>query len=159
MRYLKYIVLIIIVYALNACTRLHTTYHAYHTFEKEVWDKRDTVWLQLHLNDSITKDSEVLVVIRNTTAYQYQFIHTSIIYNLPDSTIWQADSTSLRIANQRGDWLGDGFGKLHQQTIPISELSTIPPGNYTFKVSHTMEKDTIVGVKDIGVLIQKKKIN
>lgn len=157
MKGLKYSCLLLWICFMCACTKEHTTYHTYQTFRNEMWTRPDTVSLELHVTDSVNSKSEVLLVVRNTTAYKFQFIKAAIAYNIPDTTKWQEKTIALRIANERGDWLGDGFGKLYEQTVPITELPNYPPGIYTVKIAHTMQQDTIMGINDIGILIQQKK--
>ena len=66
------------------------------------------------------------------------------------------------MAEDNGRWIGDGLGDIwdykHQWIIQDNKIFT-EPGNYYFVVNHLMRSDTISGIMDIGLEVEKFEYN
>jgi gliding motility-associated lipoprotein GldH len=55
-----------------------------------------------------------------------------------------------------GRWTGKGWGYLFQSTFDIGEYTSVNPvGMRTVKVIHYMDDETLTGINDIGIRIEK----
>jgi len=62
----------------------------------------------------------------------------------------------IAIRDQKGELLGQAMGDLTDIEVPIMEGFTMPEtGEYTFKVAHTVEEDTLSGVLEVGLILKE----
>ena len=121
----------------------------------------DASWEQeniLHFETEIT-DLESLynfyINIRNTTDYKYSNIYFFINTSFPSGEIAH-DTLECILADHRGKWLGKGFGKIKESHILFKSRFRFPQkGNYRFDVEHAMRIDTLEGIADVGIRIEK----
>ncbi|KAA6318982.1 Gliding motility lipoprotein GldH, partial [termite gut metagenome] len=60
------------------------------------------------------------------------------------------------LANDTGRWKGKGLGGLFQTFFNVNEyISQYPIGAYTVHVIHGMEDQTLTGINDVGIRIEK----
>ena len=66
------------------------------------------------------------------------------------------DTIEFILADQTGRWLGKGWGNLKENDILLKSNLTFPlSGDYSFLVQHAMRKDTLHGISNIGLRIEK----
>lgn len=155
MKPFKGIFSILVVMLCVSCTD-HIVYHAYRHFPKEGWAKSDTILLDLHITDSIASSAQITFLIRNKISYPYQDFNVVLLHNIPDSATWKSCNLNFILADKNGRWNGAGWGGLYQSFMPLGDVY-ITPGTYTFKVAHQMQDKNLLGINDIGILVEKEK--
>lgn len=156
MKQFKIICLILASILWGSCTD-HIVYHSYHHFPKQRWGKSDTITLDLHIKDSVPSNTGITFLVRNQSNYPYQDFNAMVFHNMPDSTQWRAYKLNFILADKDGRWNGDGWGGLYQSSVSLGN-AYVSPGNYTFKVIHQMPDEQLVGINDIGILIEKENL-
>lgn len=157
MKHLKSIYLTLILLLCISCTD-HIVYHSYHHFSKEGWSKNDTLSLNLEITDSIPGNFEIVFLVRNQCSYPYQDFSAMVCHNMPDSTQWKNYKLSFILADQNGRWSGSGWGGLYESHISLGKVLVTRPTQYTFKITHRMGDEHLLGINDIGILV-KKEVN
>lgn len=138
---------------LSACDD-QTVYHSYQSVPEKGWGKSDTLFFDVPVYDSL----DILRLstgVRNGNNYPYQDLYLFVSHNLEDSTRWQTDTLKFVLSDKEGKWIGTGWGNLYQSTQPLRSAIIRHPGNYTIKVAHGMKDETLNGINDIGIKIER----
>ncbi|KAA6329659.1 Gliding motility lipoprotein GldH [termite gut metagenome] len=145
----------IIMLALVACAD-NVVYHSYQHIAGKGWDKGDTLTFNVRITDSMPTYYHLYVQIRNRTDYPYQNLLLLVRHNLKDSSIVVTDTVRCTLANDAGRWKGKGLGGLFQTFFNVSEyISRYPIGTRTVNVIQGMEDQTLKGINDVGIRIEK----
>lgn len=101
-------------------------------------------------------DGRILIDVRHNETYPYQNMWLFVGVSTPDTTT--IDTIEFYLADDRGKWLGTGKNGviempiLYEQHFAFDSAST-----YTFTLQHGMREQTLRGVSDIGVIIEKNE--
>ena len=131
------------------CCTNQTMYHSYQHIHQHDWDRNDTLFFTLSITDTL-KHYSLSIIVRNNNSYPYQELPLSVTYNLPDSTMWETDSLIFSITDEKGKWLGSGWGGLFQSSLILKETAIPHPGNYQFKIVPLIN-GKLSGICDVGV--------
>jgi gliding motility-associated lipoprotein GldH len=149
---------IVVLWGIFLATACHTDiiYHSYQPLPYKGWKKSDTLFFQVPLTDTIPGSLKIFAEVRNKINYPYRDLYLLIRHNLPDSTVYRTDTLNFSLANKEGQWLGNGWGGLYSSEHLIRKgLFVHTTGRYTFKVTHGMKDETLIGLNDIGIRIQQ----
>lgn len=139
---------------ITAACDSRAVYHSYLPIPQKGWNKQDTLFFQVPLQDSLTV-LHLTAGVRNESNYPYQNLYLFISHNLEDSTQWETDTLEFRLTDKEGRWKGTGWGSLYQSTLPMKDAGLRRAGNYTIKVVHGMKDETLKGISDVGIKIDK----
>ncbi len=137
----------------TACNE-HTVYHSFQTISSKGWGKSDTLFFQVSVNDSL-HPYRLTTEVRNLNNYAYKDLYLFVSHNFADSTVWKTDTIAFVLADEEGRWQGNGTGYLYQSGVPFCTVQPAHPGNYTIKVSQGMKDETLTGIHDVGVRVEK----
>lgn len=133
---------------LAACQN-HTIYHLYQPVQPSGWDKEDTICYTYPSTES-SAPLQMEIGIRHKDSYSYRDIWLSIVQQE------QVDTVHLYLANENGNWKGNGIGEIRlyaeELPIPITPKDSI----HTIQITHIMEEDTLKGIHDIGIRIKER---
>lgn len=135
----------------------HTVYHSYQPVTTTGWNKSDT--LIYTLPASIPAGTyEAEIGIRHQEAYPYRNLWLSISGNMLDTLTYTADSLQLFLADETGNWNGDGPGGLYQFTQLYKPDFTITQegSSRTIRIVHIMKDKSLKGISDVGICLRKK---
>lgn len=109
----------------------------------------------------ITFDAPVLyglysidIMLRSTEKYEYQNIWLFIDTKAGD-TILTTDTVEMWLSDNFGRRLGQGIGSILTDHIRMNDSITLADSTYQFVVRHGMRTDTLQGISDVGITIQK----
>lgn len=140
---------------LTACNS-NTSYHSYRPVPNTGWQKNDTLFYSIP--ESVdTGYYDMLIGIRHLASYPYRDIWLEIGHNLHDSVDFHKDTIHLYLANQLGDWYGNGIGGLYQYTKNnVLKLHLQTKSSLTsFYITHLMSDSLLKSIYDIGIQLQK----
>lgn len=147
---LPYIFVLSGIITISCTTR--TVYHHYNSIDGETWNKTDTA--SFILPDSMKEgEYNIIIGIRHTAYYPYRDLWLSLI--LPDKET--ADTVHLYLANDRGNWNGNGTASGYYQYEADG-----PAFNYAnqkdsiIKLSHIMKESYLPYISDVGIKICTK---
>lgn len=144
--------LLLVAWLATACIE-HTVYHSYQPIPCRGWNKSDTLIFRVPIADSLST-LQLFAEVRNKNEYPYQDLYLIVSHNLQDSTVFQTDTLRFILADKEGKWQGAGWGSLFQSALPIG-TAIARPGNYTFKLSQGMKDETLGGITDVGIKIER----
>ncbi len=137
---------------LVSCTG-NDIYHQYVSIDKDGWNASQPAVFNVEVTDTIS-DFDVVLNIRSAD-YTYQNLFLFAKSMSPDSIV-VCDTLNCILADNQGKWLGKGIGSTH--SLPILYMSNINfprKGLYTFQISQGMRENSLKGISDIGLRIQR----
>jgi gliding motility-associated lipoprotein GldH len=149
-------VVAMMILTVTACTD-NTLYHSYQYIPKKGWKGEDTLSFEVYIPDSFLTYYHVSAHIRNRNDYPYQNLLLLIDHNLQDSSAIVTDTIRCMLADEEGWWTGMGWGDLYQTVFDVGNFTTDRSGKRTVKITHGMKDDTLVGINDVGIQIEKQK--
>lgn len=150
---LKSLILLLAASLFGACDK-RKVYHAYQSLPDEGWRRTDTLCFSAEVPDSQTY-CKLSVEVRNRNDYPYQNLLLSIGCTTPDSLSSPTDTLHLTLADEEGIWKGKGWGGLYQNSFPAGSVRIGKPGTYLFKIAYTFPDETLPGINDIGIKLER----
>lgn len=123
------------------------------------WAVSDRAVLTVDVNDTVSQHN-FLINVRNTEAYPYRNLYLFLKTTFPNGKS-SRDTIGLYLADPSGRWLGSGSGYLNSGRYPSARVmyaynKRFPnTGTYTFEIEQAMRVDTLVGIRNIGLRIEK----
>lgn len=104
---------------------------------------------------------DVYLDIRHTGDYPYSNLYTFISLKGPDGRV-TTDTVECTLADAEGRWYGKGTGFIfsdrHQANVLYKYRERFPrKGRYAFTIEQAMRTDTLSGVIDVGVSVERSK--
>ena len=97
----------------------------------------------------------LFVNVRNTSDYDYRNLYLFIEMSSPSNKYFM-DTVEVKLANSKGKWVGNGIGNVWQNQIPLlKQVKLVELGTYKVSVTQGMRHDTLKGISDIGVRVEK----
>ena len=155
MRHIRNIITAIVLVAVSvlavACSG-RTVYNEYQGLPLSGWDKDSALVYEVNITDTLAAYNLILNV-RHTQAYPYQ----NVWFFVENGLFGQTDTLEYYLADQRGRWLGNGFGDRREMPCLIGQNIRFPHAQtYTFKVSQGMREDRLKGVTELGLIVEKQ---
>lgn len=127
--------------------------------EKEVlpeygWDKEDVVAFEVDIEDTL-QPVDFYIMLRNMGNYSYANLYLFLKTTTPDGT-YSMDTLNCPMADQKGRWLGKGLGGIKtQELLFMRNVRFVQSGTYRFEFQQGMRKDTLQGIYEVGIKIEK----
>ncbi len=133
--------------SLNSCTDVFFTESF--TFD-EGWKKDQTLKYNFEISEP-KKDYNIYFIVRNNNDYPYRNL---ILFTELDG---KKDTVYYNIADKEGRWLGTGLGDQKELTLQFKQNYHFQSaGAKSLKVLQAMRNDTLYGITDFIVLINKR---
>ncbi len=122
----------------------------------EEWNLDNVAAFEPEITDTLSGNN-IFFTIRTGASYPFRNIYLFVSTTSPaGKTI--TDTLQYKIADEKGKWYGKGFADVHELNLPFKANVYFPSkGIYSFKISHGMRTETLNGVYDIGLRIEKIK--
>ncbi len=123
------------------------------------WAVKDRAVLTAEITDTVSQHN-FLVNVRNTEEYPYRNLYLFLKTTFPNGKT-SRDTIGLYLADASGRWLGSGTGYLSSGRYPVNQVmynynKRFPlAGTYTFEIEQAMRTDTLVGIRNVGLRIEK----
>jgi gliding motility-associated lipoprotein GldH len=120
------------------------------------WTLENTPVFTPEITDTISSNN-IFFTIRTSTSYPFRNIYLFVSTTSPaGKTI--TDTLQYFLADEKGKWFGRGIGDVHELNLPFKPGVYFPAkGIYSFRIRHGMRNETLKGVYDIGLRIEKIK--
>ncbi len=125
----------------------------------EKWTVSEKAILEAEINDTLSSHN-FLINVRNTERYPYRNLYLFVKTVFPNGKS-SKDTVGIVLADATGRWIGNGGGYLNSSshlsnTIMYQYNRRFPlSGTYRFEIEQAMRADTLVGIKNIGLRIEK----
>ncbi|MDR1403905.1 MAG: gliding motility lipoprotein GldH [Tannerellaceae bacterium] len=138
---------------LFSCGKNQTVYNQYQTIEHSTWEKNKEYYFTFQIDDT-TIPYHITLEIRNNNLYPYQNLWLFLDEESP-AGLMVRDTMEYMLADDFGKWLGSGIS-LFQTSFPIkTNYLFSKTGRYTFGFRQGMRSDTLRGIQEIGLRIEK----
>lgn len=152
---------------LAAACSTNTIYSEYRNLPLQGWEADSACAYTIHIEDTLAL-YRVTASVRHTHRYPYQnlWLFTSLAL-LPDTTgqdstmvllpqVMRQDTVGCFMADQRGQWLGTGVGDHRERELVVYDgLLFKRSGDYQLSLTQGMYRDTLVGVTEVGLVVEK----
>jgi len=151
----KILIFIAFIFLLSSCDPMRV-YEENQQINTESWNKNDIKEYHFNIEDTLLPYN-LYVNIRNTTDYGFSNIYFFIQIDFVNG-ISVRDTVEFLLADQRGNWLGKGKGKIKDNQILYGQNVRFPSsGEYRITIEQAMREDNLPGISDVGVRIEKSK--
>jgi gliding motility-associated lipoprotein GldH len=119
------------------------------------WHFEDHLLFEASITDTLSLH-KLYLDIRNNTDYAYSNLFLFLDIEFPDGRTLR-DTIECTLADRRGQWTGSGFGRIRFNRFLFRDDVWFPTtGNYRFIIYQGMREDTLEGITDAGIRIEKK---
>jgi len=99
--------------------------------------------------------TDIFFTIRNGSQYPFRNIFLFVTTLSPDGKSI-TDTLEYFLADEKGKWLGTGFGDIRELKLPYRQNVYFPSkGTYLFSIQHGMREADLRGIYDVGLRIEK----
>lgn len=99
----------------------------------------------------------VFLTVRHADSYPYSNLFVFLTTTNPNGKT-TVDTLECLLANQKGEWQGDGAGDIWDNKIPLKQNLKFPKtGKYTFTFEQGMRVNPLPLIMDFGMVIEKVK--
>lgn len=142
-----------IIIVMSSCNQ-NTVFSKYITIPEEGWDKSNKLEFEVDIKDNTTLNS-VFLTVRHADAYPFSNLYLFLKTKYPDGK-YSVDTLECILANEKGEWIGDGAGDIFDNKIPIKKNMIFPQvGKYTFTFEQGMRNNPLPLIMDFGMVIEK----
>jgi len=132
-----------------------SVFHENQSMKSGKWNAGDSLVFSTLINDTV-KPHSIFLSLRNRGNYNFSNFYAFITTHAPSGAV-RTDTVEFALADRHGKWLGKGFGDLWQTTRPFKLGVRFPhTGIYTFSVKQGMRVETLEGIMDFGIRIDRK---
>lgn len=132
-------------------------YHQYQAIENLSWEKNREYYFTFQVDDN-TIPYDITFEIRNSSLYPYQNLWLFYNEERPIGPMVR-DTMECMLADEFGKWYGNGIS-LFQTSFPVRTNYMFPDkGRYTFSFRQGMRNDTLLGIQEIGLKVEKTALN
>jgi len=129
-------------------------YSKYEKLPEEGWSTDHKLNYEIEVTDVNTLNN-VFLTVRHADAYPYSNLFVFLTTKYPNGQT-TVDTCELILANQKGEWIGDGAGDLWDNKIPLKKNVRFPqPGKYQFTFEQGMRSNPLPLILDFGMVIEK----
>jgi len=118
------------------------------------WNKDSILLFHVDIVDTISSHN-IFLNVRNTSQYAYQNLFVFLNTTSPTG-ISLRDTLECYLADDRGKWLGNGWGDIYDNRFLYKRNIRFPvSGTYTFKLVQGMRTKELKYITDVGIRIEK----
>ena len=144
-----------ILLALTACDTSQL-YDRSVAIDADGWGKDSVAVFKVDVTDTTTFYN-FYINVRNNDDYAFRNLYLFLTTRLPDNSRTR-DTLELILADPQGNWLGKGFGALHDNQILVRRNLSFPlSGRYTFSLQQAMREEVLKGITDAGIRVEQSR--
>jgi len=131
-----------------------SVYDMYTAIPNLKWEANKPVVFNVEIKDTINPHN-VYINIRNSSKYEnmnlFLFVHT-----ISPSGAELVDTFECMLADERGKWLGSGWGDIYDNRFVYKKQVRFPvQGEYLFRITQAMRTEELKNISDVGLRIDK----
>lgn len=118
------------------------------------WRRSDTRQFSFEIIENLTPYEHILT-FRHATGYPYRDISVRITETRPNGDVVKRDEV-IDIRDDNGDFIGKADGDIVDVTYFLDQARKFETwGKYSYKIEHTMPRDTVHLAMEIGMILKK----
>ena len=119
-----------------------------------IWNKENIIQFKVNISDTVISHN-IYINLRNGSKYPYSNIFLFISTHAPNG-ISVRDTFEIKLADNRGAWLGKGIGNAFSNQILYLKNIRFPyRGIYVFDIEQAMWNSKLAHILDVGLRIEK----
>lgn len=118
----------------------------------EGWSADSAIVFYAPIPDT-TLSYDVLLLVRHTQQYKYQNMWLFVDEKQTSTAIVTHDTIEFYLADDRGRWLGNGYGNIREMPVLYGQNITFKTDTIMLSVVQAMREQTLHGVSEIGLKI------
>ena len=118
------------------------------------WEKSDTLHFDIPVNDSLML-LHISTEVRYSDQYPYKDFWVEIRKNFKGESVFEVDTLQFILADSIGRRSEQGWSCLYQIKHRMNPVFVRDTGMYAIKINHLMKDDSLIGIHDIGIKIDK----
>lgn len=155
MKRLLYLLFLLSVLCLSSCSG-DMLYSHYEALPRSGWHADSAVHYDFNVTDTLST-YDFIINLRHTDNYPNQNFWVFADFYC-DSLLLASDTLDYFLADQRGRWLGNGFGDRRDMPMLYKRQFRFPlSGDYSVMLRQGMRDTLLMGVSDIGLTIQRSE--
>ncbi len=140
---------------LTSCNN-NVVYSKYEKLPETGWNTDNKLSYEVEVND-VTSLHSVFLTVRHADSYPYNNLFVFLTTTYPNGKS-VTDTCELILANEKGEWIGDGAGDIWDDKIPLKQNVKFPQaGKYKFTFEQGMRTNPLPLIMDFGMVIEKIK--
>ena len=148
----KWLFLLGVAFLLTSCGR--STLFDESTPVHGAWYMNDPVVYDVSVNDTV-HGYDFYLNLRHNNKYRYSNLYIFLQTEFPNHHVTR-DTLQFILAAPSGKWLGKGWGKIKEDHILLKQNLRFPlKGQYRFMLWQGMRSDTLKGIEDVGLQIER----
>jgi len=153
------ILLIVSTVIITSCADENLIFEQNVVFDESKWATTDRAVMEFQIDDTLAQHNFYLNV-RNTEAYPYRNLYVFVKTVFPNGK-FSKDTVGVILADATGKWIGDGSGYLsssqHKSNTIMYQYNKRFPikGEYKVEIEQAMRVDTLEGIRNIGLKIER----
>lgn len=140
---------------ITGCMENKAVYHAYQHVEKE-WGSHDTLFLEVAIPDS-SNTYHTSILVRYQDTYPFENLILTMDYNPEDSLTWRNQTINIDLT-EKSDLELSKWIVLRERLLPLDDIFIDSPRTVTFKITHRMGSNPLLGINDIGILMESDSL-
>ncbi len=117
------------------------------------WQSEDAAVFEWQVVDTLER-YDFFVDLRHDQQYPFSNIYLFVDFTFPNGRMLK-DTLSCELADDRGNWLGSGFGNMVDHRIGFRRATGFPlTGDYSLAIAHGMRIDPLPGISDVGFRLE-----
>jgi gliding motility-associated lipoprotein GldH len=141
------------IFFLTSCDK-KGVFESYSPIPGDKWQKDSIFTYTIPIKES-SRSYNMYVNLRNSVDYSYSNIWLFLTITPPKGQT-VGDTVEFVLADPSGKWFGNGYGKLRDNKLLYRRnVYFQAPGDYTFTVQHGMRAETLEGIYNVGIRLEK----
>lgn len=139
-----------------ACSNSKYEFSKYEAVNEAGWQATDTLVYKINIED-INATYNVNIGVRHNKDYEFSNIWFKVLGNIAEDT-QNGDRFEVQLFDKFGKPYGKSTGSLCTQIVPLKKnYKFSKKGIHTIKIIQLMRQDPLLGVKDVGILLEQSK--
>ncbi|MFM2135884.1 MAG: hypothetical protein RL021_1284 [Bacteroidota bacterium] len=124
--------------------------------ENESWSAGNVLKMEAEITDTVLPH-DIYINLRHSGSYRFSNLFLFLDTYTPSGQ-HARDTVELTLADERGEWSGDGLGDVRDNRILFRKGFIFPAsGTYRFELAQAMRVDPLPGILDAGIRIEHSK--
>ncbi len=128
--------------------------------DKNGWNMLDNKQFKVNISETDALYSYRFAInLRHTNDYSYNNIFFFVTTLFPDGSVAKKDTIECILANYDGTWKGKGNADIKDNRFWFAQnVKFTQKGEYVFKIEQATKDTILLGIKDIGLHIEKQSL-
>ncbi|TDL99731.1 MAG: gliding motility lipoprotein GldH [Flavobacteriaceae bacterium] len=153
----KKLVLLFCLFIFLVGCRNNQVFSDYQSVEKTGWHKKKKL-VFVYQNGKEDQTVDIYLGFRHNENYPYSNLNLRSEVSQNGKILTQETLVDIPLAEPDGTWIGKGMGRIKEIKVPFKQKVELKSnGKYIFALWQAMRTDTLKGVEDMSLMIEKSK--